>query len=90
MPDEIVLVPVAFDPMVATETELIEPPVVHVPPVIATLLEVNVLNVPAAAVVAPTVVPLIVPPVIATVLAFCEDIVPNAPATFCTKAVVAI
>jgi hypothetical protein len=42
-------------------------------PVVAT----TVVNVPAAAVVAPTVVPFIEPPVIATEVAFCVDIVPK-------------
>ena len=71
-------------PIVVTVIELI------VPPVIATLAEVNVLNVPAAGVLAPIVVPLIVPPVIATALAFCVDIVPSVPVAAVTNAVVAI
>jgi hypothetical protein len=41
------------------------------------VVALRVVNVPAAAVVAPTVVPLMVPPVIATLFAACVDIVPR-------------
>jgi len=57
VPVEIVLVPVALEPIVVTEIELIDPPVVHVPPVIATLLAFCVDIVPSEPVAAVTAAP---------------------------------
>jgi hypothetical protein len=54
------------------------------------LVNVPVVPLTVLAVEEPIAVPLILPPVMATLLAFWVDIVPKPPATFCTKAVVAI
>ena len=89
-PAEIKLFIIKGPVMLVVPDKVVAPDKVVVPDKPVVELADNVVKAPVDAEEAPMVVPFIEPPVIATALAFCVDIDPSEPATFCTNAVVAI
>jgi hypothetical protein len=76
-PVQLVSVPLDGVPRAPPLTSSVELAGIVVPLSVVVLLLPRVVNAPAAAVLAPTVVPSMAPPVIATLLAACVDIVPR-------------